>query len=304
MVLVIIILVAWGVILGPSLLKRRARSGGDQSITHFHHQLRILEHSAPEPIVAPAYRLRAVDDNGTPTAITYPDRAAPPKLTVVGAKELPRPALAFLGEPVEAMAEEPAPVAMPEVGIGSGLRRAVGRRAPDPVAIASYAAPVADDRYGDAAYADDPFADGPHAGRAAHRAGAPDRPRPPRAHWTGATAPDAYDDGLRTEGFARQQARRRRRDTLAVLVAVLLTSLVFAAVSGSTALWAICGADAVILGAYVALLVHMQRLALERERKLHYLDGRDGGRAVGMGGLPTQVSGRYAHPSSQQAIAR
>ena len=73
-------------------------AGGDQSITHFHHQLRILEHSAPEPIVAPAYRLRAVDGGGTPTGITYPG-PPPPKLTVVGAKELPRPALAFLGEP-------------------------------------------------------------------------------------------------------------------------------------------------------------------------------------------------------------
>ena len=73
MVLVIIILVAWIVILGPSLIKRRARSGGDQSITHFHYQLRVLEHSAPEPLVAPAYRLRAVDGTGSPTGITYPD---------------------------------------------------------------------------------------------------------------------------------------------------------------------------------------------------------------------------------------
>ena len=76
MVLVIIVLLAWAIILGPSVVKRRAHGGGHQSITHFHHQLSILEHSAPEPIVAPAYRLRAVDGGGTPTGITYPDTAA------------------------------------------------------------------------------------------------------------------------------------------------------------------------------------------------------------------------------------
>ena len=88
-VLVIIIVAAWAVILGPSLLKRRANSGGVQSITHFHHQLRVLEQRAPEPIVAPAYRLRSVDGTGSPTGIHYPDDGRPPVLTVVGAKELP-----------------------------------------------------------------------------------------------------------------------------------------------------------------------------------------------------------------------
>ena len=71
-VLVIIIVAAWAVILGPSLLKRRAHSGGDQSITHFHHQLRVLEQRAPEPIVAPAYRLRAVDGTGRRPGSTIP----------------------------------------------------------------------------------------------------------------------------------------------------------------------------------------------------------------------------------------
>ena len=55
--------------------------------------------------MAPAYRLRAVDGSGAPTTIHYPDDGRPPVLTVVGAKELPRPALAFLGDP------EPATVA-------------------------------------------------------------------------------------------------------------------------------------------------------------------------------------------------
>jgi hypothetical protein len=102
-ILVIIMVVAWIIILGPSLLRRRARGGdGVNSISHFHRQLRVLEHSAPEPIVAPAYRLRAVAGSaqvGAGSAADGPDVA--PVLTVVGANDLPKPALAFLGEDPE-----------------------------------------------------------------------------------------------------------------------------------------------------------------------------------------------------------
>ncbi len=110
MALVIIILVAWAVILGPNLWKRRSRTvGGISSISHFHRQLRVLEHSSPEPLVAPAYRLRTVD--GTEASGPGPDRpevrALAPKLTVVGADQLPRPALAFLGEPAAGSPAEP-----------------------------------------------------------------------------------------------------------------------------------------------------------------------------------------------------
>ena len=102
-VLVIIIAAAWIVILGPKLLNRRSRTVGEiGSISHFHHQLAVLEHSAPQPIVAPAYRLRAVGSDGDPDrGGTYPEVAGVPGLSVVGAKELPRPALAFLGEAPE-----------------------------------------------------------------------------------------------------------------------------------------------------------------------------------------------------------
>ncbi len=272
MVLVIIILVAWAVILGPSLLKRRARSGGHQSITHFHHQLRILEHSAPEPIVAPAYRLRAVDDTGTPTGITYPDTGTPPKLTVVGAKELPRPALAFLGEP-------PAGVTADRFADVSATATSAG--APYPT--------------------DDPdLSPSRSLGQAA-----PGRPRPPVDGWAApGPAQAGYHAAPRADGSARGQARRRRRDTLVVLAGAFVLALLLAVVTGMTALWALCALDAAALGAYVALLVHLRRLAMEREHKLHYLDARDDPRRVLRGGLPTQVSGRYAHPSNQQAIAR
>lgn len=266
MVLVIIILVAWAVILGPGLLKRRARSGGDQSISHFHRQLRILEHSAPEPIVAPAYRLRSVDGNGSPTGITYPDSGTPPKLTVVGAKELPRPALAFLGEPA------PGADAVP---------------APDPVVTGIHGAAAfgADRDLGpDDAYA---AAGGPPA---------------VRDEW--APGPPVDLDGpYRGDGFARQQARRRRRDTLAVLGATFAAALLLAVVTGATAVWALCALDGVALAAYVSLLVHLRRMADERERKLHYLDVGDDRRPARVGAPRPYVSGRYAHPSNQRAVA-
>ena len=46
MVLVVVIALAWMVILGPGLMKRRSRSGngGISSISHFHHQLLSLIH--------------------------------------------------------------------------------------------------------------------------------------------------------------------------------------------------------------------------------------------------------------------
>jgi len=248
-VVVIIIVTAWAVILGPSLLKRRSQSGGDQSISHFHYQLRVLEQRAPEPIVAPAYRLRSVDEDGAPTAIHYPDSDRPPVLTVVGAKELPRPALAFLGEP-----EVAAPVAAPKT-----------YREDRPVDIT----PASGDTF--AEY---------------------DRERgfaPPRHR-----GPDA---------FTRARARRRRRDTLTVLGAVFVVTLLAAVVTGSTFVWAVVALDGLALGAYVAVLVHLRRMAAEREMKLHYLDpsAQRPGRAVPQ---RTYMSGRYAHPSNQQAVAR
>jgi hypothetical protein len=116
MILVIIIAAAWIVILTPSLMKRRSQTVGEiGSISHFHRQLRVLEHSGPQPIVTPAYRLRSVDGSGVakPNGSGYPEVAARPVLSVVGARQLPRPALAFLGEEpdgVSAGGGDPRPV--------------------------------------------------------------------------------------------------------------------------------------------------------------------------------------------------
>lgn len=97
MILLVILAVGWLVVLGPSLLRRRSQHGdGVSSISHFHRQLRVLEHSGGQPIVLPAYRLHSVDDPQKDSARRYPDVAAVPVLTVVGADRLPKPALAFL----------------------------------------------------------------------------------------------------------------------------------------------------------------------------------------------------------------
>jgi hypothetical protein len=100
-ILVIIVVAAWIVILGPSLMRRRSQAGGGiTSMSHFHRTLRTLEHAGPEPIVTPAYRLRAAGDAGAARAGGgFSEIQAVPVLTVVGADRLPRPALAFLGEP-------------------------------------------------------------------------------------------------------------------------------------------------------------------------------------------------------------
>ncbi|MHB1711249.1 MAG: hypothetical protein ACYCV7_07580, partial [Acidimicrobiales bacterium] len=104
MVLVTILVVAWLVILGPSVVRRWFGAGdGVNSISHFHRQLRVLEHSRGTPIVPPAFRLRSVagpgsqDGSGVTDGSAVHGLVARPVLTVVGAKSLPRPALAFLG---------------------------------------------------------------------------------------------------------------------------------------------------------------------------------------------------------------
>jgi hypothetical protein len=228
------------IILVPNVMKRRSRTVGEiGSISHFHQQLRVLEQSGPTPIVAPAYRLRAVDGSGDPTV--GPSAINPaPVLTVVGADPRPRPALAFLGDDL------PAPA-----GPGDDDLRHPGFDGE------SGAAPVV---------AGDPRALPGRSGDPSHR----------------------------------YTVRRRRRDTLGVLFGLFVVTLLLGFVPGASAAWAVTALAAVALGAYMAFLVHLRRMAEERDRKLHYLD-QD---AYRRGRVPVTVSGRYAHPSSQTAVAR
>ncbi len=125
MILVIIIVAAWIVILAPSLMKRRSQSVGEiGSISHFHRQLRVLEHSGPQPIVTPAYRLRSVDGGGVTTQVPGGPEAPAPVLSVVGASQLPRPALAFLGDDPGA---EPGAQPGQQPGYQPGISRASSR---------------------------------------------------------------------------------------------------------------------------------------------------------------------------------
>ncbi len=259
MALVIIIVMAWLVILGPSLVKRRSRTaGGVNSISHFHRQLRILESSAPDPIVTPAFRLRSVNGSAAGTESdrsTGPGRVAvamAPKLSVVGADLLPRPALAFLGE--------------------------------DPAGVAAGADDGAGDGIDDA--------------------------------WTGADSGGAPVPSLpsRPPQDARALVRRRRRDTLAVLVGLVSTTFLVGFIPGAGAARIVTLLSALALAAYVAMLVRMRKLAEERDRKLHHLPPQrhlpydevfeaEEALPAGVTGLPVRVSGRYAHPSNQAAVA-
>jgi hypothetical protein len=135
-ILVIIIAVAWIAILAPNMMRRRLRTGdGISSISHFHQQLRVLEHSAPAPIVAPAYRLRAVE-GGAIGPSGPDDEVAAPVLTVVGADQLPRPALAFLGrDGDEAAAPQATAPVLPSRPPDAPDRHLVRRRRRDTLAV-------------------------------------------------------------------------------------------------------------------------------------------------------------------------
>ena len=169
------------------------------------------------------------------------------------AKQLPRPALAFLGEP--------------EVATSNGADEPADEPADD--RTAGTVAPV------------DPYGMPPTTDP-----GAVTTPTP--------RGPDA---------LTRAQARRRRQDTLTILGAVFIVTLMAAVLTGSSFVWAVVALDGVALAAYVGVLVHLRRMAAERELKLHYLDP-PAARSDRVEVQRTYMSGRYAHPSNQQAVAR
>jgi len=65
-VVLLILVVVWAIVLGPSLLRRRAERHSGDSIGAFHRQLRVLEHTGPT-LVDPANRLaRAAQATASP----------------------------------------------------------------------------------------------------------------------------------------------------------------------------------------------------------------------------------------------
>ena len=56
MVIITVLVIMWGVVLAPGIIRRIRTSTSERSISSFHHSLDLLESAAPK-YVAPAYRL-------------------------------------------------------------------------------------------------------------------------------------------------------------------------------------------------------------------------------------------------------
>ena len=74
-VVLLILVVVWAAVLGPSLLRRRVDRRSGDSIGAFHRQLRVLERAGPT-LVDPAFRLTTALPDGAPRAVLP---AAPPR---------------------------------------------------------------------------------------------------------------------------------------------------------------------------------------------------------------------------------
>ena len=217
----------WAVILIPALL--RIRRSGD-SISHFHHQLGILQRG-DTPAVPPPYRLQSVPLSRSVTVNGAP-LTTPPVLTVVGCEQLPKPALAYLGE------QGPASPGIP----GDAERLPPAPVAPDPNRVS-----------------------------------------------------DAY---------TRQLARKRRRDTLMVLVLTCACSLFLGMIPATRMLWVVSVVSAAAIVAYVAVLVHLRGVAEERDRKLHYLRPQPEYGVSGYQDDDRYQDAQYGHPADRSVAAR
>jgi hypothetical protein len=217
----------WAVVLVPIWLRRRRH--GD-SISHFHHQLGILQRG-DTPADPPPYRLQSVPSTRSITVNGAP-LSTPPVLTVVGCDQLPKPALAYLGE-----------------------------QGPPPSE-----APVESDHH--------------------------------------PIDPVTQDPSRVSDAYSRQLARKRRKDTLLILVLTFACSLFLGMIPAAHMLWVISAVSAVAILAYVAVLVHLQSVAAERERKLHYLRPEPE-YGVGVGAETYHGDDRYrdAHPAGRSVAA-
>ena len=78
MAIILILVVLWGVVLGPGLFRRLRAREGHQSIDSFHHSLHLLERSAP-----PAFRLTSDGPAHMVTAAPSPAASARPRLVLL-----------------------------------------------------------------------------------------------------------------------------------------------------------------------------------------------------------------------------
>ena len=102
MVVLLILVVVWAAVLGPSLLRRRVERRSGDSIGEFHHHLRVLRRTGPV-LVRPAFRLTTAlpDDasagcarqaaGGRNLILIRPDAAPPPKRRAMSSAQRPDP---------------------------------------------------------------------------------------------------------------------------------------------------------------------------------------------------------------------
>jgi len=81
----------------------------------------------------------------------------------------------------------------------------------------------------------------------------------------------SHDPDVRHDPFFRPVACRRRRLVLTVLVGATVGTGLLAMMPALRPVLVLTAASAVALAAYLALVVHLRTLALEREVKLRYL---------------------------------
>jgi len=86
-----------------------------------------------------------------------------------------------------------------------------------------------------------------------------------------AVAPGPHPPNVRHDPFFRPEACRRRRDVLLVLAGSVAGTGLLGLVPALRPLLVLTAVSFVALAGYVALLVHLRSLAVEREVKLRYL---------------------------------
>jgi hypothetical protein len=71
MVIIMVLVIAWGVILAPGIIRKIRASNSERSISSFHHSLDLLESAAPR-VVLPAYRLSGEDTGRLDVPVLVP----------------------------------------------------------------------------------------------------------------------------------------------------------------------------------------------------------------------------------------
>ena len=132
MILLVFVVLLWAAVLAPSVWRRFSERSAVDSIDHFHHQLRLLEHAAPKT-VAPAYRLHTAFPGAGVVRATASVDSSRPKLVLLRPTGDATTADVDDGEGCHyervGVLDRPEPVCLPEVGADlPAFRREQARR--------------------------------------------------------------------------------------------------------------------------------------------------------------------------------